>query len=252
MGQNDGFLIEKKIKELINNKKFINIHPRIQKILKSWSKNINDNSIFNCEKKEGAGLGKKVDLYISVGGKIFCKFSIKSGGGNSVHQENIYSFVDFLKKIGASKNEIDALLFFHWGDTSYDGSAGEKNIELRMDSFKITKNYPGEVQTINQLFKKYSKLILERVFLGTDMPNILIYVKDSSLNEIISLPIIDIIDYEKKINNQPKNVKLGNLNLQNWNRCLSGQELTTGKHRNDIQFKYSNLYNNLTKINNEK
>ena len=255
MSKNKGFLIENKIKELIDNKKFINMLPVIKNILKLKSDNISNDIIFRCEKNEGKGLGKKTDLEISAEGEIVCRLSIKSGKSNSVHQENINSFVDFLKTLGAKKNQVDALLFFHWGDTSYDGSISEDNIKLRMGSREIIKKYPHIIKTINQLFNEHSEPILNRVFRGSNTnskPDILIYTNNYLLQDIAFAPIVDIINYQKTINTSGKNIQLGNLTFQNWNRCLNGQELTSTKNRNDIQFKFSKLYNDLLEINNEK
>ena len=68
MSKNNGFLIEKKFKELINNKKFIDIHSVIKNIIKLKLDNISNDMIFSCEKNEGKGLGKKTDLEISAKG----------------------------------------------------------------------------------------------------------------------------------------------------------------------------------------
>ncbi|MDA9748194.1 hypothetical protein N9V18_03590 [bacterium] len=255
MSSNNGFLIENKLKELINNKKFFNMDPVVKNILKLKLDNISNDKIFSCEKNEGKGLSKKTDLEISVEGEVVCRLSIKSGTGNSIHQENIYSFVEFLESFGAPKNQIDALLFFHWGDTSYDGSISKDNTQLRMSSREIITRYPRIIETIRQLFNQQSEPILNRVFRGSNTsskPDILVYTNNYLLHEIIFSPIVDIIKHQKKINVSQKNVQLGNLTFQNWNRCLKGQELTSNKHRNDIQFKYSKLYEDLLKINNEK
>lgn len=255
MSINNGFLIEKKFKELINNKKFIDIHSVIKNIIKLKLDNISNDMIFSCEKNEGKGLGKKTDLEISAKGEVVCRLSIKSGKANSIHQEDIYSFVEFLENSGAPKDQVDALLFFHWGDTSYDGSISKDDIKLRMSSREITKQYPRIIKTINQLFHEQSELILNRVFRGSNIsskPDILVYTNNYLLQEISFAPIVDIIKYQKEINISENDVRLGNLSFQNWNRCLKGQEVTTNKHRNDIQFKYGKLHNDLLKINNEK
>ena len=124
-----------------------------------------------------------------------------------------------------------------------------------MSSREITKQYPRIIKTINQLFHEQSELILNRVFRGSNIsskPDILVYTNNYLLQEISFAPIVDIIKYQKEINISENNVQLGNLRFQNWNRCLKGQEVTTNKHRNDIQFKYGKLHNDLLKINNEK
>ena len=46
---------------------------------------------------------------------------------------------------------INALLFFHWGDTSYDGSKSTNNTSLRMNARQIADRYPYIINTIKVL-----------------------------------------------------------------------------------------------------
>jgi len=253
-GQNDGFRIEDKLLLLINDFDFKDLPSVIQTLLLSVSGEILHSDHFKASKKSRTGLEKKTDLFILKNDNKFCNLSIKSGTGNSVHQESIYEFVKFLNDLGAINNEINPLLLYHWGDTSLDGLIGEKDICKRMESNSIKKKYPDLIPQLNKLFNKYKKQIIKRILIGTEdgmEPTHIFYTTSINFVEIYFLDIQKIIKFHEDTNViDNKNVLIGNMKFQNQNRCLQGQEKLKGKKkkkRTDIQFKW-NLYEDVKEL----
>ena len=255
IGENDGFKIEDKLLNLINERAFKDIDPIIQEQLISISSNISIGDYFQTSKKTRKGLEKKTDLFVLKNSEKFCNLSIKSGTGNSVHQESIYEFVKFLHSKGSTCKETNPLLFFHWGDTSLDGLTGEKDITKRMSGEIIKKKYPDIISQLNKLFKKYKTDIIKRVLIGSEdgmEPTHILYATNLNLNEIYISSIQKILKFHEDINLvSEKYVLVGNMTFQNQHRCLQGQEKLKGKEkkkRTDIQFKW-NLYKDIKGLN---
>lgn len=65
----------------------------------------------------------KADL--SIRNDIAARYiSVKQGSGNSIHQETLDTFIDYIKKdLGADDTVVDAIKLFHWGYGTLDGTA---------------------------------------------------------------------------------------------------------------------------------
>lgn len=255
IGQNKGFSVERKIKASIDNKRFNEIDPTFRSILIKINNKISSDAIFTVGKASVSqiGLFKKTDIYILMNDQYFSNLSIKKGKSNSVHQENIYSFCEFMGSIGANLFEIDAIKKYHWGDGSLDGSIGKTDISKRKCYGPLKVAFAKEINIINSTFTKFNEKILRRVFLGglsKNVPDFLIYTQNENLNQVKIMSMEDVINFHKSnFDTREKYVTLGNLTFQNWNRCCSGQDLkpNANKHRNDIQFKW-NLINDINHI----
>ena len=164
IGQNNGFRIETDIQKRIDGKGFSEIDFSMRNVLVSIDASIRENDEFTALKKEGQGLAKKTDLFVFRNGRNFSNLSIKSGTGNSVHQENIFKFVEFLSTLNVNQHQIDSLLFFHWGDGTLDGTG---DIRHRIGTAsKIISRYPQKINEIRHLFKKNKTAIVKRALLG--------------------------------------------------------------------------------------
>ena len=250
IGQNQGFSYEDLIRIKIDNIQYKNLDINLRPFFLDVEPHLVPNDVFTITiAPKRRGIDRKTDIFINKNNKKFCNVSLKTGSGNSVHQENIYDFVTFLKKLGVGHTEIEALLFFHWGDTSLNGSTGQLNVATRMASQDLKNRYPDKITLINQMFANHAILILERIFLGKKdgtEPDYILYTNKIDLSNISfsNMNRVIALNNKKVVSN---GVKIGNLSLQNWNRCLGGQDLIQGatKHRNDIQFKWASISNDL-------
>ena len=246
--QNKGFSHEDIIKNRIDNSKFSEISLNIRGILKFIKADIKNDGNFTAFKKEGKGLAKKTDLFVILDNVEFCRLSIKSGDGNSVHQESIFQFTKFLEDIGIKKELIQDLLFFHWGDGTYDGSGKQRD---RKNSIYLKKKFPEKITSIQKIFTCARREIIERALIGAKdgtEPNYIIHFEDKNLKGLQILDMSQVVDYHVSIRNMHNDLKIGNLTFQNYQRCLKGQEKTTNKNRNDIQFKWSGIASDLKKL----
>lgn len=241
-GRNDGFKFENEVFHIFDGKYPRELSDEYRNILSLSDLGFKDDIKMTCDDSEGQGLEKKRDLMIKQNDKIIIRASIKSGTGNSMHQESLSSFEAFLENLGCDSAHIRELRFFQYGDGSYDGLISENDYDKRMNSNKICKDYPSVIQTINSMFYKYNEKILERIFYGHKnylYPTILIYKKDGCVS---ATKIDSLIMKNLKVNSfEFKSPSCGNLKYQNCNRCLSGQEKSGRKKRTEIQFKYSSL-----------
>tara|TARA_Y100001970_G_C14209207_1_gene845912 strand:+ start:298 stop:1059 length:762 start_codon:yes stop_codon:yes gene_type:complete len=248
-GQNKGRPIEKQILKIFDNAIPINLNKNYQDILKLSNHTINPNISLNCIEGNGKGLEKKPDLIIMQNNMQVLIMSIKSGKNNSVHEEGIDAFVDFLINLGAKSSEIDDLKFYFWGDGSLDGSIGEKDFKKRIKGVDITKKHPKKIKSINNTFKKYKREITERAFIGHKAyayPTVLVYKETLDENKLWYIAMSDLINYNCTVDKP--GVTVGDLTFQNQNRCLKEQDKTQGKKRSQIQFKYSKLLDRLKEL----
>ncbi len=231
MSINKGFEIEREIISNLNNQKITLLPIEYKKLMANLFKNIGgENELIKCEKKEGTGLEKKNDLTIKFQNKSV-NLSIKSGSANSVHQENIHSFIEFLNSKKELEIERKNLIYeFHWCDGTLDNTG---KIEDRKSKVEYKKTHKDKYARYMNILREYKKEIFFRVFTGSENPpDYTVYFKTG---------IFFVLDFKdllsKHLNTKESDSNLGILTVQNWNACLQGQDLKGSKHRNDIQFK---------------
>jgi hypothetical protein len=249
IGQNNGFKIENWIIEEINKGCISDMDIDLQPAIYAMGHAISVDDSFSAFKKEGRGLSKKSDITVLKNQRPFSRFSLKSGTGNSVHQENIYQIVDFLREIGADENEIDALLFYHWGDGSRDGSAP---VSSRMTSHEIKTKHPEVIATVDALFERFKLQIVARAMRGDldgTEPQYLMYGGIAKTKKLFLVTSIEkVLEFHNGLPADSPTIQIGHLNFQNYHRCLQGQDLTSNKTRNDVQFKWTNMIRDMAQL----
>ncbi len=176
----------------------------------------------------------KPDLIITFAGRTL-KVSVKSGSGNSVHQEPIRTFVAYLRdQLQAPDAVINDLLFFHWGDGTLDGSGP---VSARLPARTIIENYPEKIATVQAFFTEYLDVLLER-FLSTGIYNLgsvdWIYYGDRDSGSWQPISAV----YATLKQNFSNPLSVGGLNFQTYGRSLNGQD---DRRRRDIQLKWGNM-----------
>ena len=257
MGANKGFIKEREVVSILNNKALGELDSNYKNnISKIFLNLLSSNDILRCFKNEGVGLEKKNDLTIEAKNKKI-NLSVKIGTGNSLHQESIYSFTSFLdSKVKLSKIENDLIYEFHWCDGSLDNTGSFLNRKSKAEYKNInSKNY----KTYISVLRKYKYEIFSRVMLGSvNQPNYLLYFKNFENKIPYFISMKDLLLYH--LNNEISENHIGIFTLQNCNLCLKGQdhgnknhicvqgcpkhENEGKKHRNDIQFKMINIKSN--------
>ena len=247
MGSNkSGFQNEVKLISSLHNKSFQQLNDNLKKFILFLFPQVKRNDKIKCYCGKA---GQKPDIIIEINNEKKL-VSVKNGSGNSVHQEDISVFMDFLKSLGVSKETRMELLKFHWADGTLDGS-GKK----RVSSVKYKSEHKKEIDLINsELNKKelLTKIINRVLFKGRceDFEEACaIYYGDEKEGHWATRE--EIIKYI--LNSKPnlKSVHFGPLTYQIWNRCLNFNPKTEIR-RNTMQVKWSSIERDLLNIEKER
>lgn len=89
----DGFDNENFLIANLNNKKYADLNINLKKFVKYINQDVTDNNVIYCEKHAGTN---KTDLSLKINDELY-NISVKKGTGNSVYQENVEDFINFLE-----------------------------------------------------------------------------------------------------------------------------------------------------------
>lgn len=240
----DGFDNETLIAEALNGKLFSELSSNMQKFITSLCPTIQED---NTIKAKQLGSVFKSDIEVVIESNIFY-ISVKKGSGNSVHQEPISEFINYIKtKLSADYLICQEIENFIWGDGTSDGTG---KVSDRLSAREIKKLYPERIATMQEFFDKNCTILLKR-FLETgssgEKPAEFIYYGDLENGHLV--PIQKAIDYlcQNPLENNPH---VGGLSFQAWNRNINGGDKSETK-RGQIQLKWGNLASDIIKIYNE-
>lgn len=247
LGSNlSGFENEYDLRESLSNKTYEELNNNLKNFVHFLFPNVKCNDRINCYK----GLsGQKPDIVIKVNNSKK-NISIKKGSGNSVHQEDIDSFIDFLATLNISDKAKIELIKYHWADGTTDGKG-----KIRVSSAEYKSNHKEEIRLINNELNE--KDILVKI-----ITRILFKGKSDSYEEVDAIyygneekglwaskdEIINYIVTNKFSNNS---IHFGPLTYQIWNRCLNFNPKTENR-RNVMQVKWGTIEFDLSKIMEER
>lgn len=157
--------MERALIRAIDGKQFAEVPAQVQRLLVDIDPSIVGRAeVLHARKASGTQSVRKADLIIECGGRQIASPSVKSGRGNSVHQENIHEFVAFLRTLKVSQLAIDHLYRFHWGDGTTDGTG---SVDQRIDAREIRARYPETISTIGEVFDEHQVSIVTRAIAGS-------------------------------------------------------------------------------------
>jgi len=130
MGKNYGIQNEEDIIKEIDKKRFDELSPHWQHIIRQIYPRVFYDQVFYCSKVWGL---KKAD--IRIWSKNVEKFvSIKVGYAFTVHSETINRFVGFLRWLHVPDKYLETLQLYHYGDGTIDGTGKERKT---VDELKV-------------------------------------------------------------------------------------------------------------------
>ena len=136
----------------LNDKRVGDLNENLKNMLMKLYGVLDDNEIVKCRKMESFS---KPDIIITYKG--FSKYvSIKSGMAREVHEEQITTVISFLHRVGISKETIETLLLFQYGDGTTNG-LGEKR--MRWDD--VYRTYEDRIEKANNELNKNKKILLD-------------------------------------------------------------------------------------------
>ncbi len=234
MSINSGFTNEKTIIEHLDGYKISDLNANLRSFIEEIfapTESERDTCLIRASKTSNL---YKPDIIIEYAGRTR-NISVKIGSGNSVHQESITDFVKYLASdLGASSEVINALLFFHWGDGTLDGSA---KVTDRMDAKTVIKKYPAKITIIQDFFNQHIDALLERFLsTGTTKLSHVDYIYYGDYENATWHSIAEVYDDLKSHPAAPLSV--AGLNYQTYGRSLQGKD---DDRRNSIQLKWGNM-----------
>lgn len=245
----EGFANEEKIRIALNNRTFGDLNKNLQIFLTfCCERKISADTKIFCSKASGQS---KSDLNVRVGTIKTFGVSIKSGSGNSVHQEPVEDFLNYLsKKFSLSEKLKNDIRFFIWGDGTYDGSGRKRD---RISAVELKRKYPETVDKIKSFVKSHKReLIIRFVIKGPKSyfePDYLYY---GNKNEGLWAKSEDVLEFLCKEENESKStVPVGALTFQAWNRAISEGSKSEHK-RGVIQLKWPSLQEDMKKLMSQK
>lgn len=231
----DWFTNEHDISSYLNWKRIKEVNPNLKKFIRFMFWDVGENSII---KSKGVWWTNKADVYIEINW-IRKNISIKKWTGNSVHQEPVEEFIDFLRESypDEADEEIfnDIRFFIRW-DLTLDWTWRKED---RMSSTALTKKYPNRIKTINDYFSNKKEDLIRRFVINWAKSNISAdYVYHWT---ITSWKWEEANKLVQKIVNEENNgaIPIWALTFQAWNRGIwEATKEVTEKKRWVIQLKF--------------
>lgn len=247
MGSNtSGFKNEINLVSALENKTWLQLNTNLKNFIFFLFPQINSHDLIKCYNGK---VGQKPDIIIEVNNRKK-KVSIKKGSGNSVHQEDIDLFIDFLTSLDISEETKIELLRYHWADGTIDGSG-----KIRISSSEYKTNHKKEIKMINdELNKKetLTKLITRILFKGkSDFFEEADVVYYGNIDKGHWATKQEIIEYMIGRKFSLNSIHFGPLTYQIWNRCLNFNPNTENR-RKVMQVKWGSLEKDLIIIERER
>ncbi|MCL2687299.1 MAG: hypothetical protein FWE58_02040 [Methanobrevibacter sp.] len=240
---NDGFRNEDEIVSVLNGKRYKEINSNMKKFLKTiFQIAPKSNDIIICNKIAGT---EKTDIFIKINDETHY-ISIKKGSGNSVHQEPVEEFINYLKeKFNISKDIAEDIRFFIWGDNTLDGKGDLKN---RLSANQLKKMFPEKIKNINNFFDLYKQELITRFLIeGSECAVDPDYIYYGTAEEGVGISMVDAVEWLIETNKNVKSITIGKLTFQAWNRNINGGTKSENK-RGQIQVKWGSIGKDTTKI----
>jgi len=252
-----GFNNEVDIVENLNGKKISELNPNLKKFINSicLENSIDVSKIDRIVSMIETNSNLKQDFYIKLGNKTF-GISCKMGTGNSVHQERISDFNEYISRdLNASKEICDEFSFFIWADGTLDGTGStekdnEGNIISRFTSSEYKRKYPDRRKKIIDFLKANERELLERFLFVGRYNSKVDYIYHGTSENGVWLSKEEILDYLVKNSELNKDsyratLPIGRMTIQAWNISKKGNN----EHkRGELQVKYGKMKEDFSKM----
>ena len=240
---NTGFSNEDDLKKSLNDKNFKELNDNLKNnIILKLSNDIDNDTIISCSKIGGTN---KADLGIKIKNRVYL-ISVKKGTGNSLHQEPISTFIDYIKKInGCNEEIIKTVKYYIWGDNTYDGTGP---IADRVNAYYLKKHHSDILTKVQTFFNLNKNILLDRFIkygVKRESKYYAQFMYYGTVSKGIIRPIDNIVKYLSK-DTKPI-LSVGGLTFQAWNRNINGGDKSE-KKRGVIQLKWGNIGKELSNV----
>lgn len=228
------YLDGKKIKDLNTNmKNFITFIIKDKEINFSNEDTIKSYLVTNNKFKQ--------DIIIILQEKEY-NISVKMGTGNSVHQEKIEGFINYLKNAyDISETLANDFRLSIWVDGTLDGKG---DVSKRFKISKLKELYPESKERIQNFLNDNKKeLITHFIKVGRHNSHV-DYIYHGSIDNGSWISVDQLINYNLNyaydLSKAKAALPIGRMSIQPWNPVLNGNPKTEHK-RGQIQVKYTSM-----------
>lgn len=250
MGDNkQGFENQNKLVILLDGQRVDKLEPALKSIIKEIFPEANNQEVITCSSLKENDI--KPRIIINLGDK--CAYlSVFMGSGNSVHQENIKTFLPYCEEeLKMTSDEKDAFLQILYGDGTIDGNSESKD---RLNDAQIKREYTKQISIVQGFLNNNKRALVERFLvygksgLDKNIKSDYIYYGTEATGRLISSS--DAVDHivDQKASTSAV-LSIGSLTIQTWNRNLN-KKIEKEKKRNSIQVKWGSIKKNLQEIRN--
>ncbi|TCT15502.1 hypothetical protein EDC18_103207 [Natranaerovirga pectinivora] len=243
MGNNlHGNTNEKSLSASLHNKKHKDLaNLNLRTFIKEIHPTVTDDTLIQCPYNASM---KKQDIQILIANKTYF-ISVKTGSGNSIHQEKLEPFIKILKEsYSISDSLANDIRFFVWGDGTYDGSGLKEN---RLNASKIKKLYPNIINNIQSFFHQHKKELLTRFLVTGRFNGHIDYIYYGTPLSGVWCATQDALNFHNDYSAKSRGgIKLGNTTFQTWNRCIEGHKKEN--ERDTIQLKWGAIQTDISNI----
>lgn len=232
--RNQGYESELKLVNEMNGKRFVDLNNQFQRIVRKMYPSIQKEDVIFATKYD---FHAKPDIEIVVNEEK--KYvSLKTGNSKYIHSEGIKSLILFLRSNGLSTNSQKTILYFHYGDTTLDGSGKtsypfyrvylDLRKQIEQTNYEINSNKSLLVKVMNRfLFKGDEDYPTKKVDFLVYMDHEDLYIAsraeiekefltlDYTLIRTIHFGPVTIRPYVRNANNEKNRIKR-NVVQANW------------------------------------
>lgn len=157
------FKAENAMIEALNQKKYADLNDNLKRMLRGLYPMIKEDYLIKCRKYEGF---YKPDFVITCNG-VDKYISMKSADAKNVHEEPISLFITFLHRMGFSKETLETVRLFQYGDGTIDGT-GKRIMSWR----EVYYTYAERIKKANIELNQNKRILLDMMdrflFQGVD------------------------------------------------------------------------------------
>ena len=162
-----GLVNEDKIVAELNNKKLSDLSNNMRHLIECLFCTVSNDTVIKCYKPTEANI--KPDIIIECNNEK--KYvSIKIGRAETVHNEIIDNFLNFLSLEGISQQTIETIRLFHFGDGTLDGS-GCKRLSYHELVIQLKDRIRIANSELNMDIEFVKRIVRRCVFRGSCISN---------------------------------------------------------------------------------
>lgn len=244
MKQNSGMFMEDEFIRSLNDKRFGDLSNNLKHMLRDMFDVLFETNVIHAGKIMGY---LKPDIFIECRGKVHF-LSLKTGRATTIHQEQIKSFILFLREKGISKETQKTILLYQYGDGTMDGT-GSKRDSFEELNYKLKDRIIEANKELNANIDFVVEFVDRAVFVGTidpSSPAEFIYHGNLEYGTICSRK--QISNYVRRKDKSFLHcLHIGPLLIRPHARYVN-KEVTNEERRHKVDFQWVNLIEDLEYI----